>query len=413
MGRPWILSLIALPTALAAQGGTTAREREIALARSAGPATVARDATVYVLGAKGYEVAVRGTNGFTCLVEHDRADTVEPVCYDAEGSTTLLPAALRRAELRSAGTPEPRIEQEIAAGFRSGKFRAPSRPGIAYMLSPEQTVFDPSRQKVIPYVPHVMFYAPHRKAADLGMAADHAEHGLPFLIFEGQPNAMVIVPVGVRSEKGEVRSGCGRASESGSQLHPDGARETAVGDADLDPEFLPRFGARWIRHVFGDEERHRLGHDNAAGLPRRRFAKQEAAPSHRLADRQLAVRHEEFDPSGSLRRAGISPVSRVNPEPHVSPAQRVVRVHRDCPGPHPRQGGPVPAEFSRHRQRNEQVDRQHREAPLSGRHEASVRADRARSRRRSRSSDQASRRNSAPPVSRLAARPSLSRTLEK
>ncbi len=192
-----VLTLIAFPVTLAAQAGTGGRDREIALARSAGPAAVGRGATIYVLGARGYERAVEGTNGFVCLVEHDWVETVEPVCYDAEGSTTLLPMILRRAELRAAGASREAIEQEIAEGYRTGKFRAPGGPGIAYMLSPEQTVFDPSRGRVIPYVPHVMFYAPNRKAADLGMAADHAEPGLPFLIFEGQPNAMVIVPVGV------------------------------------------------------------------------------------------------------------------------------------------------------------------------------------------------------------------------
>jgi hypothetical protein len=144
-------------------------------------------------------VAITGSNGFSCLVEHERVETTEPVCYDAEGTATLLPVALRRAELRAGGATDAAIERDIAEGYRNGRFRAPGRPGIAYMLSTEQTVFDPSRQKVIPYVPHVMFYAPNRSAADLGMSADHAEPGMPFLIFEGQPNAMVIVPLG--SEK--------------------------------------------------------------------------------------------------------------------------------------------------------------------------------------------------------------------
>ena len=42
---------------------------EIALARSAAPASVADGATVMVLGRQGYTMAVPGTNGFLCYVE--------------------------------------------------------------------------------------------------------------------------------------------------------------------------------------------------------------------------------------------------------------------------------------------------------------------------------------------------------
>jgi hypothetical protein len=42
------------------------RDAEIALARSAAPRSVAKDATVMVLGRDGYETAVEGTNGFVC-----------------------------------------------------------------------------------------------------------------------------------------------------------------------------------------------------------------------------------------------------------------------------------------------------------------------------------------------------------
>jgi len=45
------------------------RNEEIALARSAAPESVARDATVMVLGRHGYETAIQGKNGFVCFVE--------------------------------------------------------------------------------------------------------------------------------------------------------------------------------------------------------------------------------------------------------------------------------------------------------------------------------------------------------
>jgi hypothetical protein len=45
------------------------RNAEIALARSAAPESIARDAEVMVLGERGYETAVKGKNGFVCIVE--------------------------------------------------------------------------------------------------------------------------------------------------------------------------------------------------------------------------------------------------------------------------------------------------------------------------------------------------------
>src|SRR5262249_21618343 len=44
------------------------RADEIALAKSAAPASLAEHAEVLILGEHGYELAVKGTNGFVCLV---------------------------------------------------------------------------------------------------------------------------------------------------------------------------------------------------------------------------------------------------------------------------------------------------------------------------------------------------------
>lgn len=193
----WLAMLFAVGFSEAAGQATPtiAPDQEIALALSAAPAGVARNAAVLVLGPRGFYQARNGSNGFTCLVERSQPGTSEPVCYDAEGSGSILPATLRRAELRAQGKNDATIAAEIRQGYSSGKFKAPARPGIAYMLSPDQTVFDPMSGKLVRYIPHVMFYAPNRRASELGMPADHAEAGLPFLIFEGEPEAMIIVPV--------------------------------------------------------------------------------------------------------------------------------------------------------------------------------------------------------------------------
>ena len=45
------------------------RNAEIAMARSAAPEAISRDADILVLGQHGYETAVKGKNGFVCAVE--------------------------------------------------------------------------------------------------------------------------------------------------------------------------------------------------------------------------------------------------------------------------------------------------------------------------------------------------------
>ena len=54
------------------------RQREIALALSACPPTVAEKAGVYVLGASGYERVRESQNGFTAVVQHSVPAAQEP-----------------------------------------------------------------------------------------------------------------------------------------------------------------------------------------------------------------------------------------------------------------------------------------------------------------------------------------------
>ena len=78
------------------------RNAEIALARSAAPTSISSDATVLVLEKSGYQTAVEGKNGFTCLVERawvSPFDSPEfwnpkmrgPICYNPAAVRTILP----------------------------------------------------------------------------------------------------------------------------------------------------------------------------------------------------------------------------------------------------------------------------------------------------------------------------------
>jgi hypothetical protein len=173
----------------------TPRETQIALAESAAPKSVSGKATIYVLTKTGYEKARTGSNGFTCLVQRDIAGggTLEPQCYDAVGTATTLQAALFRESERAAGTPEPEIKRKIEEGFKNGKFKVPSKPGLIYMLSDSTYIVDDQTGKVIHVPGHLMFHAPWVTYKDLGLSGP--ADGPPFLTNPGAAdNLMVVIP---------------------------------------------------------------------------------------------------------------------------------------------------------------------------------------------------------------------------
>ena len=169
---------------------STPRHRQIELAASAAPAEVSSRAAIYVLGPHGYEKAREGSNGFTCLVERQYVTTQEPECFDVEGSQTTLLARLRVEELRAQGKTEEVVQAEIEEGYKSGRFIAPRKPGIVYMMSDENWVFDPESKKIIHFPGHLMFYAPYMTAKDLGY---EKEAPLPYLVHPGAADTLMIV----------------------------------------------------------------------------------------------------------------------------------------------------------------------------------------------------------------------------
>jgi hypothetical protein len=90
------------------------RQREIALALSACPPSVANKAAVYVLDKAGYVKARDGENGFTAIVQHSVPPSQEPQCIDAEGSRTFLPRILKVAQLRAQGMSGDEIRRVMA-----------------------------------------------------------------------------------------------------------------------------------------------------------------------------------------------------------------------------------------------------------------------------------------------------------
>jgi hypothetical protein len=174
------------------------RQREIALALSACPSSVAGKAAVWALERSGYVKVRDGQNGFTAIVQRTLPTSVEPRCMDAEGTRTHLPRTLKVAELRAQGKGHEEIKRFVAEAFAKGVFRPPARPGVDYMLSTENLVpIDEEKGIVAPFPPHVMFYAPYLTNADLG--SDGNPEGPAFVVEEGTPHALIIVPVGAHA----------------------------------------------------------------------------------------------------------------------------------------------------------------------------------------------------------------------
>lgn len=196
---------VAVTIAVATRGAEAAlpdflpRDREIALAESAGPPAVAKAASIYVLERGGFALAREGTNGFACLVTREDEGSQEPQCFDPEGVETLLPVAFERAKLMEEGLDRAAINARIGEGYASGKFRAPRRGGVVYMLSKENRVFNGER--IVNYPPHVMVMAPYVTNKDIG--ADYSDPAMPWVLGEGTPGAYIIVTTRDSAKKHE------------------------------------------------------------------------------------------------------------------------------------------------------------------------------------------------------------------
>jgi len=152
------------------------RNEEIALARSAAPPAIAKDATVLVLGKNGFETAVTGTNGFVCNVDRSWGDAFEdtpefwnprrrgPVCYNVEAAKTMVPLLMIRTRLALAGKAKAEIKEGLKAAIEKGELPAIEPGGMSYMMSKQGHLSDHDGH----WYPHLMFFAPAKDANTWG-----------------------------------------------------------------------------------------------------------------------------------------------------------------------------------------------------------------------------------------------------
>jgi len=179
------------------------RNSEIALARSAAPPSIAKDATVMVLGRHGYETAVAGTNGFVCLVERAWMGAFNspefwnpknrgPSCYNAPAARSVLPITFMRTKFVLAGQTKDEIHDSMKDAVEKNELPAVEQGAMDYMLSKQSRLNDRAGH----WVPHLMFYVPFKDAKTWGAGAPDS----PILVnphFNGAPEPVTefMVPV--------------------------------------------------------------------------------------------------------------------------------------------------------------------------------------------------------------------------
>ena len=184
------------------------RNAEIALARSAAPASISGDAKILVLGWRGYETAIEGKNGFVCMVERSLTSpfnsvefwnpkTRSPVCFNPAAARSILPITIMRTEMVLAGLSKAQMIDSIGAGFDNKELSEPEPGAMCYMMSRSGHLSD----AVGPFVPHLMFYFPLTDNPSWG--ADLPDS--PVMLnpqFQGGPEPITefVIPVGKWSD---------------------------------------------------------------------------------------------------------------------------------------------------------------------------------------------------------------------
>lgn len=149
------------------------RQAEIALARSAAPPSISANAAVLVLTSHGYETAVKGTNGFVCLIERSWDTSVDdtefwnpkergPDCYNPPAARTELQYVVRQARWALAGLSAQQIMERTKAAVADHSLKPPEPGAFGLMLS-KQGYLNHAHG---PWHPHVMFFVPRNQAAN-------------------------------------------------------------------------------------------------------------------------------------------------------------------------------------------------------------------------------------------------------
>jgi hypothetical protein len=186
------------------------REAEIALARSAAPPAISKNATVLALAAHGYETAAKGGNGFVCVVARgwsagsDDPDFWNPklrapICYNEAAARSQVPVLMGRTKLVIGGASRDQVFAALKTAYERGELSRSEPGSMCYMMSKNGYL----SEKDPHFKPHLMFFLPHTAPATWGAGLP----GTPVLALEDAAagETVFIVPV-IRWSDGELAS---------------------------------------------------------------------------------------------------------------------------------------------------------------------------------------------------------------
>ena len=175
----------------------TDQAAEIALARSAVPESIARDAEVQVLARHGFETAVKGTNGFVCIVGRGWTSAPDadfwnpkvrvPMCVNAAAAHSYLVRMAKETEWGLARHTPAQITEAVSAALAKKELPAMEPGAMCYMLSKLGYGGDSAPH----WPPHLMFFfsdtdpaiwGANRPGSPVTGLSDPVEHLTQFVI---------------------------------------------------------------------------------------------------------------------------------------------------------------------------------------------------------------------------------------
>jgi len=188
---------------------------EIALARSAAPPALSRDANVLVLAKDGSHTAIEGKNGFTCLVERSWMSPLDstdfwnpklrgPICYNPPAVRSILPYTILRTKLILSGLTKEQMVENIQSSLAASLLPMPEQGSMSYMMSKNQYLGDSGGH----WHPHLMFHLPRMGAASWGANLPESPVVFDTDHHEGpEPETIFMVPVDHWSDGTSAMSG--------------------------------------------------------------------------------------------------------------------------------------------------------------------------------------------------------------
>jgi hypothetical protein len=176
------------------------RNEEIAMAQSAAPAAISRGAEVLVLGRLGYETALKGTNGFVCMVERSWTSGIDepefwnpnlraPICFNPPAVRSHLPLTLKKTALVLAGLSKDQLFESLQSSFDKRELPIPEAGSMCYMMS-RQAYFG---ERYGHWIPHLMFFVPQTDVAAWGASLP----GSPIMVFQDPADRLTVFMIPV------------------------------------------------------------------------------------------------------------------------------------------------------------------------------------------------------------------------